>query len=83
MKIIDGTVEKKHSYTKRAKMYADGKSGYHEQEFEIYDNGISTGIVESAVKKGYSSRWTFSYKYKGKEYASPQEAIKVYEREHQ
>ena len=79
MKIIDETVKKKHSYTKGAKMYADGKNGYHEQAFEIYDNGVSTGIVESVVKKDYGSRWMFSYKYNGKEYASVKEAIKVYE----
>ncbi len=81
MKIVDPKIEtQKHSYTKQAREFADGRNGYHKQVYEFFDNGVATGVMEHAEKKSHAHRWIISYSYKGKEYASVREAIKVYER---
>ncbi len=82
MNIVDPKIEtQKHSYTKRANEFSDGRNGYHKQVYEFLDNGVATGILELSEKKDHAHRWIIAYTFKGKDYASIKEVIKVYERE--
>lgn len=70
------------NYYRKPYQFIDGRNGFKlHGSFIVDENKNETGIVEIAERKNRSSKWTVEYTYKGKQYSTLGDVLKVYESE--